>query len=154
MFYPYLNITVHTITGTGVCLHLVNLHLYSLCNPQLWTWFATIPTSTKLQNIIGKLTRPTNPTFGRIFQRLKILHFRKLYLFSVSKLMHSYCNKFFPNYFIDYFIPNSSIHSHHTKLFTSKNPFLCRIKSSSGWYTQNYSLLKTRILPRIRSSSG
>ena len=44
--------------------------------------------------------------------------------------MHSYYNKMLPNYFDDYFISISSIHSHSTKLSTSYNLLLRRVNAS------------------------
>jgi len=55
-----------------------------------------------------------------------------MYTLSVSKFMHSYHNKLLPNHFDEYFIPISSIHSHSTRLATSRNVFLPSVKPPSG----------------------
>jgi len=79
------------------------------------------------------------------FQHLNIRCLSKQYSFSVGKLMHSYHNKLFPNRFEEYFIPLSSIHYHTSRLETSKNLFLPRVKSSLGKYSLKF------IVPKVWS---
>jgi len=97
---------------------------------------ATVQPLIKLQNKAIQITKPTNTkSLEEPFQHLNILSLPKIYTLSVGKFMHSYHNKLLPNYFDEYFIPMSSIHSHSTRLATSNNLFLPRVNSSSGTFS-------------------
>ena len=50
-----------------------------------------------------------------IFQSLKILNLKKLYMYSVQIFLHKYRQQNLPDIFIDFFTVASTIHEHHTR---------------------------------------